>query len=511
MKSLIIAWLVAICGSILIECLTRPRSPILVTGSSAALYRLAVFTFILAFFFVWSWRPWFAAAATLILVSVFVAISVGKLRYTYEPLVFSDLAFVLDIFRHPTLFHTTFLGPLFLLAAIGAVAALIGFWFQYEAPLAASLPVRLAVAAAWLAVAAAPFAGALHRPLESWGLGIKQDPEIFGDLARHGLMATLVMDWLSWRGDDRGKRMASWSPPSPPIRRDAGREAADLIVVTQCESFLDFRRFDATRLDLPALDAARLRAISWGRLGSAFAGGYTMRSEFSFLVGRRPADIGFDRYYPYLNAGAYRQAALPEALSAAGYTTQFIHPFHRDFFQRHRAMPGIGFQRMTMLEDFGGAARVGAYVGDAAVAERVIAEAKAAAGPAFLFAATMENHEPWGAGRFDDIGDPVAVYKKHLQNGDALLGRLVNAFEDWPGRVVLAFYGDHVPLLKAFADPFPESDTDYVLLELGSRAPKRTLPTSERRLEVYELTWRVLAAAGLIDKVSAGMPDRTQL
>ena len=508
MKSLVIAWLIATCGSILIECLTRPRSPILVTGSSAALYRLAVFTFIFAFFFVWSWRPCFAAAATLILVSVFVAISVGKLRYTYEPLVFSDLAFVLDIFRHPTLFHTTFLGPLFLLAAIGAIAALIGFWFQFEDPLAASLPVRLAVAVAWLAVAAAPFAGAMRRPLELWGLGIKQNPEVFGDLARHGLMATLVMDWLSWRGDDREKRMASWSPPSPPIRRDAGLEAADLIVVAQCESFLDFRRFDAAGLHLPALDAARRRAIGWGRLGSAFAGGYTMRSEFAFLLGRRPADIGFDRYYPYLNAGAYRAATLPQALSAAGYATQFIHPFHRDFFQRHRAMPGIGFQRMIMLEDFAGADRVGAYVGDAAVAERVIAEAKAASGPAFLFAATMENHEPWGAGRFEGVGDPVAVYKRHLRNGDALLGRLVEAFENWPGRVVLAFYGDHVPLLKAFADPFPESDTDYVLMELGSGAPTRTLPAPERRLDVHELPWHVLEAAGLLGEKSHACKTR---
>jgi hypothetical protein len=84
-----------------------------------------------------------------------------------------------------------------------------------------------------------------------------------------------------------------------------------------------------------------------------------------------------------------------------------------------------------------------------------------------------------------------------LEHGDALLGRLVQAFDNWPGRVVLLFYGDHVPLLKAYANPFPDRSTDYVLLELGRGAVRRP-PSPECRRAIHQLTWDVLRLAGLL-------------
>jgi phosphoglycerol transferase MdoB-like AlkP superfamily enzyme len=149
-----------------------------------------------------------------------------------------------------------------------------------------------------------------------------------------------------------------------------------------------------------------------------------------------------------------------------------------------------------MLEEFAEAAKVGDYVADMAVAERVVAMAKAAAGPQFLFAATMENHGPWELGRFAGLSEPVPIFKQHLINGDRMLGYLLDAFENWPARVVLLFYGDHVPLLKAYADPFPDPRTDYILLELGRGAAARE-PRPARPCSVHELTWQLLALAGL--------------
>jgi phosphoglycerol transferase MdoB-like AlkP superfamily enzyme len=260
---------------------------------------------------------------------------------------------------------------------------------------------------------------------------------------------------------------------------------------------MDFRRFDSAGLSLPNLDAARRRAAAWGRLENAFPGGYTMRTEFSLLTGRPHLEFGFDRYYPYLNAGAYAEHALPVLLRRHGYASTFIHPYYADFFQRHRALPAIGFDRMITLDAFDGAERIGGYVSDAAVAERLIAEAKAVKGRALLFAATMENHGPWEKERFDGLDQPIPIYKRHLENGDALLGRLLQAFDDWPSRVVVLFYGDHVPLLKAYADPFPDRRTDYVLIELGRGAARRS-PCPERPRAIHQLTWDVLKLAGIL-------------
>ncbi|MGQ0672794.1 MAG: LTA synthase family protein [Hyphomicrobium sp.] len=505
----IVAWIAALTSACLIERLTVPRGPGLMTGRSTGLLRYALFSSIFLGFLLLAWRPLFSAAATLVLVGTFVAISNGKVRYTYEPLVFSDLAFVIDIFRHATLFHTTFLGPLFVIAAACVVAAFITVWFAFEPPMAGGDTCRAVGLLVALLMSASLFWPSVRHRLAHRLVRLKPIPEAHRDVAAEGLVATLVTDALAWAGDDRLRRAASWGPPPYPVVEHSGGRPADLVVVVQCEAFMDFQRLRPDAPPLPNLDLARRRALCWGRLGSAFAGGYTMRTEFSFLSGRPNAAIGYDRYYPYLNAGAYADHCLPLRLRRAGYATAFIHPFHGHFFQRHRALPAIGFERMIMLDDFAGAEQVGGYVADAAVAERVIAEARDAQGPAFLFAATMENHEPWGTGRFEGQSDPITVYERHLANGDRLLGRLMAAFDDWPGTVVLAFYGDHVPLLKAFADPFPESDTDYVLLRLGSDLSQKAKPSAaarQIRLEASDLTWNVLASAGLPPRAIGSAP-----
>jgi phosphoglycerol transferase MdoB-like AlkP superfamily enzyme len=495
MTAFVLAWALAMAGAVAAERLTWPRSPWLASDVRMGLFRLAVLTLLFASFFALSWRPFYAAAATVIFAAVFVAISWGKHRYTYEPLVFSDIVFLDDIFRHATLFHTTFLGPAFVAVAVAVIAAFTGFWWSLEPPLAAPRAWLWALLGACLVTVALPFLPVTRRALERAALEAKSEPDVFRDLGDAGLLATLAIDWLSWRGEDRHRRIAAAPPPAPPIVA-RGAPGADLVIAVQAEAFMDFRRFHEVAPALPNLDSARSRSLAWGRLGSAFAGGYTMRTEVSLLTGLPHRALGYDRYFPYLNAGAYAEVALPARLRALGYSATFVHPFHASFFRRHRAMPALGFERMIMLGEFREAERVGEYVSDRAVAERVIREAKAAPSPAFIFAATMENHEPWGVGRFAGVSDPVQVYGRHLVNADAMLGMLVSMLDDWPGRAVLAFYGDHVPLLKTFADPFPDSDTDYVLLELG-RDSGHSPRAGECRLEVHELAHNLLAAAGM--------------
>jgi phosphoglycerol transferase MdoB-like AlkP superfamily enzyme len=500
MMSFLLAFVVAQIGCVCVELLTSPRSPFVARSLPALLLRVAVFGFVFVFFFAMSWRPGFAAGATMIFTGVFVAISRAKMAFIHEPLVFADLAFIADVFRHPKLFYTTFLGPLFMLAAIGSIAAAITVWFYFEPhilPETGSYAAILAVAVAWVLLALSPFLPFLRRLWERCALAIKDVPEAHADVAADGQLVSLAGDFLAWRGDDRARRTGRWEPPLPvPLVWAEGVTPAQLIVVAQCESFFDFRRLDGQPLALPSLDAARERAVAWGTLATPIAGGYTMRSEFALLTGRKPQDIGFDRYYPYLNSAAYGRQTLPSALRETGYQTVFLHPYYADFFWRHRGLPAIGFDRLVMIEDFDGASKVGDYVADLAVAERIVSQARAASGPQFLFAATMENHGPWEAGRFAGLTDPVAIFKRHLTNGDAMLGYLMKAFEAWPGRVALLFYGDHVPLLKAYADPFPDPRTDYVLLELGSAASRRSPQPAQPRA-VHELTWELLSLAGL--------------
>jgi phosphoglycerol transferase MdoB-like AlkP superfamily enzyme len=499
MKAILIAFVVAQIGATCVEFFTSPRSPLVARCTAAVLLRAAVFAVVFAFFFAISWRPAFAAAGTIAFTAVFVAISRAKVAFIHEPLVFADLAFIADIFRYPKLFYTNFLGPRFLAAAVGILGTIIAAWFYFEPPM---LPKAGRVAAglgvgAWLVLALAAFLPILRQPLERWALAIKAVPDAHLDVASDGQLVTLAGDFLAWRGDDRARRIQCWKPALHLSLARARKEPpAELIVVAQCGSFVDFRRLDGCPLALPHLDRARRRAAAWGMLETPIGGGYTMRSEFAVLTGRKPQDIGFDRYYPYLNSAAYGGHALPAALRYNGYQTAFIHPYYPDFFWRHRGLPAIGFDRLVMLEEFAGAAKVGDYVADSAVGERVVSIAKASQGRQFLFAATMENNGPWEVGRFAGLSAPIPIFKQHLANGDRMLGYLLDAFENWPARVVFLFYGDHVPLLKAYADPLPDPRTDYVLLELGRDAPAGE-PRPAQPLAVHELTWRLLALAGL--------------
>ncbi|WP_258318270.1 hypothetical protein, partial [Escherichia coli] len=73
----------------------------------------------------------------------------------------------------------------------------------------------------------------------------------------------------------------------------------------------------------------------------------------------------------------------------------------------------LGFDRLIMEDDFSGAPRVGPYVADAAMADRVLAEIHGRIGPLFLYGITMENHGPWKPGRLPGIDDPLAQYLAH--------------------------------------------------------------------------------------------------
>ena len=246
-------------------------------------------------------------------------------------------------------------------------------------------------------------------------------------------------------------------------------------------------------MKLPTIDRLQKIATQWGRLATVFEGGYTLRTEFAVLSGLVPDDLHVDASYPYLRASHYTDIVWPTKLKNAGWKTHFIHPYDRTFFLRHKAMPQLGFEKMTMLDGFDhNPARDGTYVSDATLGRKVIDaidEQPDSAGN-FIFVASMANHGPWEPGRAGDLTDPVAIYLEILQQSDAALGELIDHLETLVRPVWLVFYGDHAPLLKSFADPFPDPRTDYFIVPLAQArsGDERPVAASE------EAPWNLLKA-----------------
>jgi phosphoglycerol transferase MdoB-like AlkP superfamily enzyme len=457
------------------------RRPLALRAMMAELAaRLLLIALVYVIFFSISWRPIYSFAGTVSTFAIFTLISRAKFEYIREPLIFSDVALVVLVFKHKEMFYASWLNVAFWLAAFGYVFGASALFYLIEPsvlPADAGASAILTLAAAALA----PWVSLIHKPIRERASRaaarlIGRD-EIAALTIRLGAFGAVMAGFLAWLGN-RPQPVARPEVSEKlvkPARAGRAIQGKPLIVVWQSESFIDMRHFGVDSIKLPNLDRLRQRAAAWGRMSSIFEGGYTLRTEFSVISGLPPSELGPDAAYPYLNAGTYAEIAWPTRFRRAGWSTRFLHPYDRDFFSRHRALPLLGFEELTMLDAFDhDREHEGPYVSDMTLSKRLLqycSEDSSGSGQ-LLFAASMENHGPWMPGRHGDSVDPVEIYMAILQRSDAALGYLADELDRLDRPVWLAFYGDHAPILKAFADPFPDPRTDYVIVPLAHAAKR---------------------------------------
>lgn len=422
--------------------------------------RFAGYGWVTAFWFQFSWRPWLAAFSCVLTILILSVISRLKRSIIGEPLVFSDFALLRQVPRHPELYYTRPLSDPRMAGPILVGLALVAAWYAVEPTLLPSEP-----SVALLAILALPLVLFSSVILSGEGKAaatlarLFPAPALDADIARYGLPATLLGYALRWRAHRRTERGAALPPP---IRRGD----APVIVVVQLESFLDPVRLGGP--PLPLMEIIRARATLHGRLRVPAHGAYTMRTEHAVLTGSDSEDLGFGVYDPYLTHGGHEPTSLPRRARDAGFETVFVHPFHRDFFNRAAVVTRLGFDRLIMEDDFPGASRVGPYIGDAALADRVLSEIRARSAPLFLYGITMENHGPWKPGRLPGIDDPLAQYLTHVRNTGRAVEALIAGLEGLAA--TLCVFGDHAPALPNCRPGFGGTATDYAVFQFGPDA-----------------------------------------
>ncbi|APX86977.1 sulfatase [Methylorubrum extorquens] len=449
---------VALTGAFAIEAAASPQRPSLRPGDLAI--RAAGYALITLFWFQFSWRPWLAASSCLLTLAILSVVDRLKRRVIGEPVVFSDLALLAQVPRHPQLYYTLPLTDLRIAGPLLLAVASVVAWYVLE-PTAlptgtgASLLAILGLPAALAALALAGLTPLGHRALRHFF----PHPDLARDVARCGLVATMMGYALRRLGEDDAR---------PVPTRGEGSPDDEIVVVVQLESFLDPARLGGP--DLPVMARIRAQAAQYGHLAVPAHGAYTMRSEHAVLTGLDPESLGFGRYDPYLARKGEEPTSLARLARAAGFETVFVHPFHRDFFDRARVFQRLGFERLVMEEDFAGAPRIGPYIGDVAVADRILAEVAkgrgSTGGRTFVFSVTMENHGPWKPGRLTGIDEPLAQYLHHVAHTGQAIERLIDGLAG--RRATLCVFGDHAPSLPDLRPP--ESGpmaTDYALFRFG--------------------------------------------
>ncbi|SFU79755.1 MULTISPECIES: LTA synthase family protein [unclassified Methylobacterium] len=423
--------------------------------------RLLGYLLILLFWFAFSWRPWLAGLTCVITVAILIVVSRAKRSVIGEPLLFSDFALLPQVPRHPQLYYIPPLWDPRIAGPVLLTLAVTVFWYRTEPSVlpAATLPRVLALLglplALWLLVKAAP-----RPPLAGLIARWFPQPDLESDVTRVGLPASLL--GYTARAMAGGEPV----PEAPALPHGPGD---DVVVVIQLESFVDPERLGGTKL--PVMDLFRTRAAQYGRLRVPAHGAYTMRSEHAVLTGRPSDSLGFGRYDPYTSRSGDEPTSLARLARGRGYGTLFLHPFHRDFFRRARVMEAFGFADLVMGEAFTDTPRVGPYVGDIALGDRLLAEVRARQTPLFLFCVTMENHGPWKPGRLPGIDDPQAQYLHHVANTGQMVEDIVAGLDviarERHQTITLCVFGDHAPSLPSCKPGFGGRTTDYALFRFG--------------------------------------------
>jgi phosphoglycerol transferase MdoB-like AlkP superfamily enzyme len=460
--------------------------------------RLPIVAFVFLFFFSISWRPIYALQGTASFFVIFTIISRVKFRFIREPLLFSDLALVADVFKYKTIFYATKFNILFWFIALGYVFGATALYMAFEdhiLPEGEEVFFAILGISSFLAIVAALFVKPVNRFVATVSERLLRTFKVRANTIRFGTFTSVSLHFLVWLGKNRDVVVHELTHG---LQRaihdliDGEPHDAPLIVVWQSESFYDLRHMGDNQLHLPTIDGLKETAVQWGRMTNVFEGGYTLRTEFAVLSGLKPDEVHVDASYPYLRAGHYAGIVWPNKLLKNGWHTHFIHPYDRTFFMRHKALPLLGFEQMTMLDEFDHRPTAdNPYVSDMDLTRKVlhIIDEKRDAQPSMIFVASMANHGPWDKGRCEGLTEPTEIYREMLQRADEALGVLIETLNKSRRPVWLAFYGDHAPLLKSYADPFPDPRTDYFIVPLGGARqtqPTRTVAREEAPWNLFE-------------------------
>lgn len=204
-------------------------------------------------------------------------------------------------------------------------------------------------------------------------------------------------------------------------------------------------------------------------LSPVFAGG-TCLPEFEVLTGL-PTYLLTATAYPYTQYITSKTPTIVSAYKENGYQTVALHPYRKNFYNRLTAYPLMGFDTFKGMDDFDYKDTSGIYIDDMACVKQIIKEFEnKTSDRIFEFAVTMENHGTYTTPRYENFDFEMYAptlseedymdlkrYSQGVYNADKAFKALVDYFEKVDEPVIIAMYGDHLPLLGTNGSTYMDS------------------------------------------------------
>ena len=224
-------------------------------------------------------------------------------------------------------------------------------------------------------------------------------------------------------------------------------ETTPNIVFIMSESFSDFRVFDSLDIDseiYSGFDSVGAEGYVGNSVVPTF-GGYTTRTEFELLTGLPTYAIDTPSIPQNLLKNQDIINTIPSYFKSLGYSTSYIHPFSKTFYDRDTLYAEYGFDELYFDDNMTVETKnFRRYISDESVFNQIKSVLQSNENPSYIFATTMQNHQPY----YDETAegsDQLSYYLDGIKETSDQLRDFTNWLKEYDEDVLLVFVGDHFP------------------------------------------------------------------
>lgn len=249
------------------------------------------------------------------------------------------------------------------------------------------------------------------------------------------------------------------------------------IIMIMDESYWDPTRFNGVTFNQDIMQG--YEKYKKGNIISPAVGGGTANVEFEALTGLTtyfmgPGALAYNIYF------RRDTPSIVSVMNENGYSTTAIHPYHAEMYNRNKVYKYLQFNEFMDINTFDLKTDLkGPYVSDEKVVERILDILGEGGKPKFIFALTMQNHDPYVdkykklevTAKSDKLNpketDILSTYAEGVNDGSKALDKLITTLQKSKTPTLVYFFGDHLPRLGSLQDMLniydrlnPESSPD---------------------------------------------------
>lgn len=228
------------------------------------------------------------------------------------------------------------------------------------------------------------------------------------------------------------------------------------VIFIMSESFSDFRVFDSLNIDsdiYSGFDSVGAEGYVGNCVVPTF-GGYTTRTEFELLTGLPTYAINTPSVPQNLLKKQEIIDTIPSYFKSLGYSTSYIHPFSKTFYDRDTLYSEYGFDELYFDDSMTvETEKFRRYISDESVFNQIKSVLQSNENPSYIFATTMQNHQPYYAETAEGT-DQLSYYLAGIKETSNQLREFTNWLKDFDEDVLLVFVGDHFPFFTPDDDVY---------------------------------------------------------